>query len=430
MTALTADQLLNVLRASVDEAYLEPLENEDDGAGFDVYQSIATMLERASVAVDVSTQAMYIYLHSIQSSPPGSGGVQATGRLSITRASPTDGDVILLEGDLLIVQIVGPGGNVVDEFQVEVSADYIIAEGKNGPHAVYIRSVRVGYHGNVGASEGRSVAFLERITKTLSGITTTVANEITDSGVDDQFDDGDVNSWVRFTSGPNIGLGPRRIESFDEPTSTVVVGGPTLVAGAGACEVVSFVELGFTAEFLIDLTGGTSPMLDTSGAERDMGRGIGESDDVYRERLRSLPDTIAPNAIYRAVSRILTPIPVAFRVLESRHPIDFTGAAWGEFPYDDPEAYNWILGRQHLWQGNGFEYRGFYVVVERGWYGDFGAPFDQHPGGVHPSDAFDWMFYDGYPLDFYNDMENMIQEVNKTLGAGVPWLVVTVDTIP
>jgi len=436
MTVLSQTDLLDAMRAVVDAAYLEPLETEDSGAGFDIYRAIAAIFERASQAVERSTQAMYITAHSAQTDPPAVGGARAAGVLAVTREAPTDGAVVLLVGDVLVMTVTGPDADTVIDAKLEVTTATTFAAGVSGPVLVPVRALRVGYHANLGASTSRTVVFHVRTAKTLTAASTTAPNLITDSGLGDGFDDGDVGGFVRFTAGPNLGLGPRRIEAVDTATATATVDDTiALVAGVGnsSLEVVDLLELGFAAEVSTDLTGGRSAMLDMLGAERGMGRGDSETDASYADRVRYLPDTIAPNALYRAASRILTPLGIPWRLLESRHPDDFEGAAWGYFAFDDPVLYNWVLGRDHFfWSGNGFEYRGFYLVVERMWYGDFGAPFDHPPvpGGVHPSDAFDWMFYDGYPLGWYDDMDRAVAEIEKTRAAGVPWLVVIVDNIP
>jgi hypothetical protein len=146
----------------------------------------------------------------------------------------------------------------------------------------------------------------------------------------------------------------------------------------------------------------------------------------------ALPDVASPNALQRAARRILEPLGIKFRIMESRSREDFHGAAWDEFAYDVPDVSIFPEdGRQHFWQGDGFEYRGFYVVVERQGYGDPGWPFeDKWPGGSHPSNAWDEMAYDGFAAGFVADMERLIAEINKTRAAGVPWLLVLVDSIP
>jgi hypothetical protein len=431
MTVLTEDDLLEVVRSSVDEAYLEGLENEDDGQGFDLYRSIAAIFARASEAVDVSTQEMYAQPHSSQTNDPASGGVRATGTLSIERSAPTDGDIVLEEGEIILIMAYSPDGTILTEAEVEVSSDTTFAAGVSGPLAVPVRSVRVGYHANLEPSERRTAAFFQRTTKTLSNMTTVAPNLVTDNGDDDTFGAGDAGGWLRFTSGPNVGTGPRIIVGVNESTDTATIDGATLVASAANDgEIVDLESLGFVANLTSGLSGGRNPTLDTIGSDRSMGRGINESDDSYRNRIKYLPDTISYNALYRAASRMLTPLGIPFRLIESRDLDDIVGASWGQFAWDDPEAYNGIVNRdQFFWQGNGFQYRGFYLVVERQGYGDFGAPFGTKPG-VHPSNAWDHMFYDGFAIGWYNDMENVVAEIEKTRGGGVPWLVVIVDEIP
>lgn len=436
MTKLSQDDLLDVLRASSDAEYIRPLETEDDGAGFDLYRAIAAQLARASDAVEVSQQAMYIFDHSEQTEPSASGGAQATGNLLISRAAPTDGDIELVEGELLYVVLTGPDAEVLVEAEIEVATDTTFAAGVSGPLTVPVRAVRIGYHGNLPeteASGGRAVIFKQWTTKTLSTMVTTTLNRVAAAATGDQFDDGSIGLWLRFTAGPNIGTGPRKILTWNDSTLLATVDGAALVvSAANDAEIVDLEELGFTAELDGDLTGGAAAMLDMLGHERGMGRGVDESDPTYKERLRYLPDTIAPNAIYRAVSRILTPIPVPFEFIESRDPNVILGGAWDDMAWDDPATYNGLTERDHFfWQGDRFQYQGFYVVVERQWYGDFGFPWDtKWPGASNfPDNAWDWGAWDGYPLGFWNDLYRMIDEVEKARMSGVPWLIVLVDSL-
>jgi len=424
---LSQDDLLDVLRASADDAYIEPLETVDDGAGFDLHRAIAAIFARASEAVDTNTQAMYLYPHSEQTSAPAGGGVQASGNLLIVRTAPTDGEIILTEGELLVVLLTTLDAEIIVEAELEVATSTTFSAGVGGPLSVPVRAVRVGYHGNLPTSESRYAIAKQLTTMTLTGMTSTIANYVTDTGLNDTFEEASVGAWLRFTSGPNVGTGPRLILSFDASTSTVIVDGSALVASVvNDGEIVDLSTIGFAPVIDSELSSGVSPMLDMLGAGRDMGREPTETDDEYRERLRYLPDIVSPNALYRAASRILTPLSIRFRLLEARSTDDFTGGAWDVMAYDDPAFYNWVLGRQNFFQGDAFEYRGFYLVIERQWYGDFGAPFDSWPAASpnHPSNAWDWMAYDGYPLGFANDLDRTIVEVEKARMGGVPWLLV------
>ena len=434
MTELPQTQLLDVLRSSSDQAYIEPLETEDDGAGFDVFQAIVAQFARASSAVEVNTQGFYLWPHSEQTYPPASGGVQATGNLIFTRDAPADSEITIPEGETILVMLVGLDGNQLVEAELEVTADTMFASGNAGPVTVPVRATRIGFHSNLQMSNGRFLVLRQKTTKTLAGCVTTALNRVTDTGIDDTFDDGDVGCWLRFTTGPNVGVGARYIVAFDESTSTITVDGSTLTASppTSDCEIVDLERLGFHSVINGALSGGRSATLDMLGSDKTVRRNLGEADTSYRERVLRLRDIVSPDAIYRAASRIFIPLGIPFRILESRNPNDFIGAYWGGFAYDDPAAWNWVLGRdQFSWQGDGFEYRGFYLVVERQWYGDFGFPFDQTPPlpGQHPSNAWDWGFYDGYPLGFYNDLTNAVNEVESARMAGIPWLLVLVSLI-
>jgi len=438
--ALTDAELLDIWRSVLPESYTRPLEEQADGRGLDVIAACAAVMARIAVAVETSTQAMYLLPHSIQEAPESSGEAQATGLVTLTRSAPTTGDINLEDGDLLQVELVTLDDETIFEVGLELAADITLLEGSTAPVAAAVRAVRPGYQANVEDTGGRSVTFLRRTTKTIDNATTAIVagsgNVIYDSGTGDQFDEEMIGAFARFTGGPNVGAGPRRITDFDESFSAVIVDGPAILAGSppltpNTVEVVDVNDLSVAAELDGDMTGGVLGWLDALGKERDLGRNANEVDGEYRPRVNSLPDLVAPNSLLRAARRILQPIPIPFRIMESRSRDQFQGAAWGHFPYDNPDTSIFPEDEaQHFWQGDRFEYQGFYVVVERQGYGDAGWPFDQQPGGVHPSDAWDSMAYDGYAAGFWADLNRLIAEIEKTRTAGVPWLLVLVDSIP
>jgi hypothetical protein len=428
--ALTRDQLLDIWRKSFDPSYVDPLEEEADGLGVDVIASIAALMARVAASIETTTQALYVYPHSIQTAPPGSGEAQSTGSITITRAAPTDGDIELLEGDQLDVSVRTVDGVDAFELTIELAADQTLADGSKGPYTVATISSRPGYQTNAEDTQGRSLLFSTRTTVTVENATSTILNKVTDTGSGDRFDASMVGAFVRFTAGPNSPTVPRRITavSVGSVTTTITVDGAALVAGAGnTVTVVDVNELGVFAELDGDMTGGVHGWLDANGRERGIGRNAGESDALYRERARALPDTVSPNAIYRAASRILTPEGIAFAVIESRGP-EITDQAWDVMPYDDTPADVGLLGRNHFYQGDGFLTRGFYIVVERGNEGEFGFFYDGSPA-VGEDNAWDFAGYDGYPIGFWGTIAALTNEIEKTRMAGVPWLLVLVDSI-
>jgi hypothetical protein len=433
MTVLSQAQLMDVLRRSVDEAYLEPLEGT---VGDDLYQAIATMLARASSAVETSNQAAHLLPHSTQTAPPAAGGTSAVANLVVTRAAPTDGDIVMRAGELISVFLISLDAVTVAEADLEVATDTTLSAGSVGPFAVPVVAARGGYHANLGASIGRSLAFTSRTTKTLPAVVVSAGNLVTDSGLGDTFDEGSVGGWVRFTTGPNVGLGPRYIYAFDATTRTVTVDGPALVAGpAQGCEVVGLTELGLRATLAAPLAGGVSATLDGIGADRGVGRNVLEADTAYRQRVANLPDVVSPAAVKRAISRVLTPLGIPWRYVESLDAAAITGGAWdGPMAYDVPDAQNWLLGtEQFLWTGDGFEYRGFYLIVEYADLGNFAFCYDDHPPltACPPMEnAWDWAPYDGYALGFTDALDNVTDNVEAARAAGVPWLVQIVQLIP
>lgn len=60
-------------------------------------------------------------------------------------------------------------------------------------------------------------------------------------------------------------------------------------------------------------SGGTSPMLDAIGKERNIPRAANEADASYRQRVAQVADTVSPNAIRRTLNRMLGNLPWCFR---------------------------------------------------------------------------------------------------------------------
>lgn len=433
--SLTTEELLDIWRSSFDTSYTLPLEGDGDGLGLDVIASIAAIFERAAAATEVSTQALYILPHSIQSREPAGGAARATGQVTITRGAPAYGAIELETEDPLLVEILDPSGEYQSEITLDLDQDQTFADGDTTPTSVDVRAIRAGFQGNVPDTAQRRVVFKRRLVLELENATTVGgANTVEDTGSFDQFDGGMLGQFVRFTAGPNILTYPRRIidVSVGSSTTTVTVDGATLLAGAGTntVEVIDVNTLPMSVELDGELSGGSHNWLDVLGRERDIGRNALEGDTSFRERIKQLPDVVAPNSIQRACSRVLNPLSIPFLFLESRNEDHFDGVFFDESPLDDPNAS--IFRRGELILGDGFERSGFFIVIERRGTGDFGGPVDlNYPSGVHPSNAFDGpIAFDGYPIGFWETLRALIAEIEKTRAAGVPWLLVVVDSIP
>lgn len=434
--ALDQADLLDIWRKILPESYTGPLIDEANGQGLDVIASIASVFERVAVAVEITTQAMALNPHSSQVRDPAAGAATSAGTVEVTRAAPVDAPLDLLDGDRLATYVDDADGDAVVEVGLEVDGDQTLVAGSLVPVNVNVRSARAGHHANVVPSRGRSVSFLRRTTATVTGGATTIANEVSAGATGDQLDEGMIGAFIRFTGGVNTHQYPRRITAFNVATGVATVDGPALVASAGIedFEVVDLETLGCTAELVAALTGGTSPWLDQIGSERNRGRNAFETDATYRARIRELPDVVAPNSIYRAASRIFTPLGVAWELKETRghegvDPYPFRGFFWDSDPWDDPAA---DVRTERLVLGDRMDRQGFIIIVQRANYGDFGICWDHPPvpGGVHPFAAWDWGAWDGFPVTFWADLARMIREVEDARMAGVPWFLCLVDYLP
>jgi hypothetical protein len=68
---------------------------------------------------------------------------------------------------------------------------------------------------------------------------------------------------------------------------------------------------------LVATAGGADGTLGSIGDDRGIIRLDGEPVDTYRTRVRSLPDTISPDAIYRTVLDLLRPVMADFTIIET-----------------------------------------------------------------------------------------------------------------
>lgn len=112
-------------------------------------------------------------------------------------------------------------------------------------------------------------------------------------------------------------------------------------------------DLTFTVSQQDPTSGGLPPALDQLGADRGMPRRAGEVDPAYRLRIRSLPDTVSPLAIQRAILSFFAPYGAAPAFVETWDPSVQTGYDVPEgmagtgvpFFYDDPRPSTAPLNR-------------------------------------------------------------------------------------
>jgi hypothetical protein len=160
-----------------------------------------------------------------------------------------------------------------------------------------------------------------------------------------------------------------------------------------------------------DTGAGQPAVLDQLGADRSIGRIPDEADDAYRVRIRTLPDTVSPDALKRQLDLIFKPLGLTYDFIETWEndyqacwdgPDDpITNIVFGDydphlFVYDDPRTNPPFNNR---WMGPEDHVAGIIVVVpdvasfeERGFvFDDSAADPDDHETtfGRRAHSAFD-----------------------------------------
>ena len=104
---------------------------------------------------------------------------------------------------------------------------------------------------------------------------------------------------------------------------------PDMIAETGTAwwSIVSWADvLGLTVTNLTSPEGGTMPVLDELGREHQVFRSSSQTDTQYRQTISTLQDTISPNALRRAIARVLMPLGLSgqFREVGTRQGYDAT----------------------------------------------------------------------------------------------------------
>jgi len=88
---------------------------------------------------------------------------------------------------------------------------------------------------------------------------------------------------------------------------------PIGIIGGATWEVLPWSAFGLTITNELSPVGGRPGWLDELGAEKNLPRHPGEDDEMYRMRLKEPADVVSPNAIRRALYRVLGSLPWCFR---------------------------------------------------------------------------------------------------------------------
>ena len=211
--------------------------------------------------------------------------------------------------------------------------------------------------------------------------------------------------------------------------------------------VVDWLDMGFEILSLEAATGGRDNVLKILGDERGLQQQPGESDDAFSKRAAKLPDMVSPNAINRAINRILGEYGYWGRAR------DLGGPTTGKRPsyrgvffdvatiaapsyvsvFDMYEPGDLFPVEATMLQLSEEESRWhFFVEVPRLGLGDWGPFFDESPSvsagdGFYISDAFEHAAYDGYPITAYQIYARIHNTVDSLRMGGIAFTLIYAD---
>jgi len=240
--------------------------------------------------------------------------------------------------------------------------------------------------------------------------------------------------WVTRTSPSGSGVNGyyarARLSSWTSTTTTPRLDRAYTVAsepwGAGAGVVWTLLDFDRAGLELVGVpkapAGGTDNMLWFLGDNRGLYRQANEPCEMFRDRIRGLPDTVSPAAIQRAVSRAFAPLGVEARACDhgtrdENGNLDLPGMFFDATPDELPTmvaAFD-LYGPGDLYPENHWhvmyswaESHGwFFIKVPASGDGEFGLFFDEGPvvydaldvsNGPYLGPGFDSLYYDGKPL--------------------------------
>lgn len=243
---LSSAELQALWESSVDKSYSKPFIAAGEGNGFEAWTQLFRQYERASKAIDVTTQAMFISPWSGQTNPPAAGAAKATVTLSFSRTKFLERGLVLGKGLIYVGEVATDFGENGPE-EVETGRRYVLKEdlvffpGDMGPLEVEAEAERPGYGYNnplpetirlisqPGAVFENNLATVAQTAEVASPEGTRSRASILAAAEPDMFVPEHVGQYVYFRDGANPGkIG--RITTFTAPDTTVL---PNLGSKAG-----------------------------------------------------------------------------------------------------------------------------------------------------------------------------------------------------
>lgn len=189
-------------------------------------------------------------------------------------------------------------------------------------------------------------------------------------------------------------------------------------------------DLRFTLTRIEAFSGGRDDTLGMLGEERGTSKQTGESDDDYRERIANLADVVTPNAINRAINRILNPY--LFRGIAQDAQNGMTGLFLDAFDAVDFYSPGDIFPTDpcKLLYTDAMAYGGFEVLVPYLTDGEWGCACDDgpiiylEPEQVFLGPAADCCFLDGGPVSADATYSALWQTINDIKLFGVDFIMI------
>lgn len=266
--ALTKAELQAIWAGAADPGYTQPLVEAGEGNGFEAWTQFFEQLARASKAIDVTTQAMFISPWSGQTNPPAGGAQRSQVILEFSRTKRLQHALLLGKGAILVQEKTTlPGEEGPVEFltgrRYVLREDVLFFPGDSGPLEVLAEAEREGYgYDNPrpetlsaifqpGAVFENDVARVDVSTQPAAKTPPHAGASVTADDQADMFIPDHVGQYFEFTAGLNSGL-VVRARTFYSPRPDELLGSAvdidliwtfSCTSGTGPMEVGELVEI-------------------------------------------------------------------------------------------------------------------------------------------------------------------------------------------
>ena len=198
-----------------------------------------------------------------------------------------------------------------------------------------------------------------------------------------------------------------------------------LLAGTCHWKMLDWRGLGFELESIAVMSGGRDPLLDMHAEERGAApRQSFESDDLFRERIAELADVVSPNAIQRIVNRSLEPYGMEGLAIDAYNGFDGLFIDVDALDYYSPgDIYPENPWKLYTTQSEAFGW--FWIILPCLSDGEFGTSYDDgpvkylEPETIFLGPAYEYGFFDGFPVDAEGVYASIYNAVDQARAAGI-----------